>query len=425
VNQGQPYPVTITAYDGTLFQATSEQFNIIVNDVPEHPVAHDDLVPDTVTPIPQNDAGTWAFTLPVGVLTDPDNDPSSALTAQVGLDFKLSDDSPDWLSVRKEADGSLTLFHKKLADGTYAPIPQDDVGTVSVTVVATDPTGRAAGLDIDLPVSDSDEPPVRNTAIKLTVPEAVQGQRWDFTLPTGAFTDPEGELWGYWSEKFQMPKWMSYDWNTPASGHFYGTPLTQAHVNNEKPYSVTVTAYDGTLFQATSDFFNVIVRDVDDAPKLEGAIPDATVMQHDVDAQITIPAATFVEYDPGDVEHYYAKFMGPEGTEVRLEDDPGYWLYLDTDTGVFTVNPEAEETVGKWKIDVWCYDNAGNESLTTSFNLTVENLTIRRNVLLLLLLFPKPPRANAGILLFLRSPLWIPKANSGDTGLKNSRCPSG
>ena len=103
--------------------------------------------------------------------------------------------------------------------------------------------------------TDSDTAPVLAYALDDQTADA--DSFFIFTIPTGSFTDPNGDVLTY-SAKLSgggsLPSWLSFD---ATSGTFSGTP----GASNAGTLSIVVTASDGT--EKATDTFQIVVGDDD------------------------------------------------------------------------------------------------------------------------------------------------------------------
>ena len=124
---------------------------------------------------------TFSFTVPLGTFSDVDGDD---LTLSATL--ANGDPLPSWLSF-------------DAASRTFSGTPeQSDVGTLSVEVTATDPSGAEASDTFDLTVDAVDDAPVANDADFTADPaseDAVVDQRLGTDIPFAALaTDPDSTI---------------------------------------------------------------------------------------------------------------------------------------------------------------------------------------------------------------------------------------
>ncbi|MFJ5485606.1 putative Ig domain-containing protein, partial [Pectobacterium actinidiae] len=190
--------IKLTANDGDTSVSTT--FALTVTNTNDAPVVSGTLPPQSVA-----QDGGFSFTVPAGTFTDPDGD---TLT----LSATLADGSPlpAWLSFNP-------------ATGTFSGTPGNaDVGSLSIKITATDPSSAAISTTFGLTVSNVNDAPVLATPIP---PQSVaQDGGFSFTVPTGTFTDPDGDtltLSATQANGSPLPAWLSFN---PATGTFSGTP---------------------------------------------------------------------------------------------------------------------------------------------------------------------------------------------------------
>lgn len=164
----------------------------------------------------------FSYTIPAGTFTDPDGD---TLTYSIA-------GQPAWMSFNA---GTRTLSGTPTAGGM-----------LSVSVVATDPSGTAASTGLQLTISGSanQAPVVASYLINQT---ATAGVPFSYTFAANTFSDPNGDVLTYTATG--MPAWMTF---TPATRTFSGTPAAAGLV------TVTVVAADPAGAIA-SDYFDLTI----------------------------------------------------------------------------------------------------------------------------------------------------------------------
>jgi Ca2+-binding RTX toxin-like protein len=193
----------------------------------------------TVTNFPptlQARAGSvFSYTVAANAITDPD--PWDSITYSV----KMPDGSavPAWLSFDPT---SRTL------SGTPGT---GNVGTLQFVLWGTDNYGSSAGAYVNMTIGAANRAPVLNTA--LPDQTASQGATFSYTVPAGAFTDPDsGDVLTYaatLADGSALPSWLSFNASTRV---FSGTPTSTGTL------SVRVTARDGSSL-SVSDVFDLVV----------------------------------------------------------------------------------------------------------------------------------------------------------------------
>ncbi|MDY4387063.1 putative Ig domain-containing protein [Pectobacterium aroidearum] len=321
--------IRVTATDGSN-TSISTSFGLTVTNVNDAPVV--------ATPIPAQSVaqdGGFNFTVPAGTFVDPDGD---TLT----LSATLADGSP--LPVWLRFDPAI---------GTFSGTPGNgDVGTVVIRVTATDGSNTSVSTSFGLTVTNVNDAPVVATPIP---PQSVaQDGGFNFTVPAGTFSDPDGDtltLSATLADGSPLPSWLRFD---PAIGTFSGTPGN----GDVGTVVIRVTATDGSN-TSVSTSFGLTVTNVNDAPVVATPIPAQSVAQ-DGSFNFTVPAGTFVDPD-GDTLTLSATLA--DGSPL-----PG-WLRFDPAIGTFSGTP-GNGNVGTVVIRVTATDGS-NTSISTSFGLTV------------------------------------------------------
>ncbi|MFJ5428079.1 putative Ig domain-containing protein [Pectobacterium actinidiae] len=322
--------IKITATDPSS-TAISTTFGLTVTNVNDAPVVSGTLPPQSVA-----QDGGFSFTVPAGTFTDPDGD-TLTLSATLANGSPL----PAWLSFNP-------------ATGTFSGTPGNtDVGSLSIKITATDPSSAAISTTFGLTVSNVNDAPIVATTIPAQ--SVAQDGNLNFTVPTGTFTDPDGDtltLSATLADGSPLPTWLSFN---PATGTFSGTP-GNADVGS---LSIKVTATD-TTHASVSTTFGLTVTDVNDAPVVSGTLPPQSVAQ-DGGFSFTVPAGTFTDPD-GDTLTLSATLAN--GSPLPA------WLSFNSATGTFSGTP-GNGDVGSLSIKLTAND--GDTSVSTTFALTVTN----------------------------------------------------
>lgn len=192
--------------------------------------------PIVVTPLPAQtllEDEAFSYTLPANTFLDVDAGDSLIYAAT------LTDGSalPSWLSF----DTATRTFN-----GTPG---NAEVGSLAISVTATDLAGASAATAFDLSVLNVNDTPVVSTLIQDQ--SAKQGLAYQYSLPADTFTDPDvGDNLSYevsLDNGDPLPTWLSFD---PTTLTFAGTP-GGGDVGN---FSVKVTASDQTGAQVADSF---------------------------------------------------------------------------------------------------------------------------------------------------------------------------
>lgn len=272
-----------------------------------------------------------AFTVPVGTFTDPD----AGDTLTFAATLSNGDALPGWLSF----DTAMRTF-----SGTPG---NDDVGSLSVTLTATDADGAAVSDTFSLNVINSNDAPELVTG--LAGQALVEDQAFEYVVPAGTFADVDtGDVLTYAATLFNgaaLPEWLVFD---EASNTFSGVP-GNADVGS---LSIRVTATDAAG-ESASTTFALTVANVNDVPVLANPLTDQAVTAG-TPFSYTVPADAFADADAGDAVTLSARLSG--GGDLPS------WLAFDAETGTFTGTfsgiPGASN-VGELDVEVVATDNAG------------------------------------------------------------------
>ncbi|WP_246881469.1 putative Ig domain-containing protein [Acidovorax sp. JG5] len=187
-------------------------------------------------PTLQAKAGTsFSYTVPANTITDPD------VWDSITYSIKMPDGSavPAWL-------------HFDSATGIMSGTPgAGDVGTLQFILWGTDNYNYSAGEYVNMTIGAPNRTPTLVTA--LADQAAAQGATFSYTVPSGAFTDPDGDTLAYsatLADGSALPSWLTFNASTRT---FSGTPSALGTV------SVKVTAKDGGNLSAT-DVFDITVN---------------------------------------------------------------------------------------------------------------------------------------------------------------------
>ena len=283
--------------------SASDAFDIAVQNTNDAPTVANAIVDQAAT-----EDAPFSFTVPADTFHDVDAGDSLSYADSLADGSAL----PGWLSF----DANTRTF-----SGTPT---NDDVGTISVKVTATDNSGASASDAFDLTIHNTnDVPTVANAIVDQT---AMEDAPFSFTVPADTFHDVDaGDSLSYsasLADGSALPGWLSFDPNTRT---FSGTPAN-ADVGT---ISVKVTATDNSGASA-SDTFDLTVENINDAPV---ALNDAYSVEGDTTLDIAAPGVLGNDTD-ADGDPLTAQWVsGPaDGT-----------LTLDLD-GSFTYTPDLNFT---------------------------------------------------------------------------------
>ena len=299
--------------------------------------------PVLTTPIPDQSAtqdAEFSFEVPATTFTDTDALTWSATLAD-------GSDLPAWLAFDP-------------AKLTFSGTPQDaDVGSLSITVIATDTTGLTGRTTFTLNVANVNDPPQAVTPIPDQ--DATEDTTWTYVLPENAFTDPDldsGDVLT-WSvnngDGTALPAWLRFD---PATRTISGTP-SRDDIGTTS-LLVTVTDTGGQSIQAG---LNVRIARINHPPTVNKAIPEQKAIQ-DQAFTFTFGKDTFLEQDEGDTLAYDA--VQKDGTPLPS------WLGFARSDRTFQGVPR-DSDVGTLVITVTAMDKAG-ATASTDFALKVINV---------------------------------------------------
>ncbi|WP_406628073.1 putative Ig domain-containing protein [Pectobacterium carotovorum] len=324
--------IKVTATDGSN-ASVSTTFGLSVTNVNDAPVVSGTIAAQSIA-----QGGSLNVTIPAGTFTDPDGD-TLTLSATLADGTAL----PSWLSFNP-------------ATGTFSGTPANgDVGNLTIKVTATDGSNASVSTTFGLSVTNVNDAPVVSTPIP---PQNVaQGGGFNFTVPDGTFSDPDGDsltLSATLANGSPLPSWLRFD---PTIGTFSGTP-GNADVGT---LVIRVTATDGSN-TSISTSFSLTVTNVNDAPVVATPIPPQNVAQGG-GFNFTVPDGTFSDPD-GDTLTLSATLAN--GSPLPS------WLRFDPTIGTFSGTP-GNADVGTLVIRVTATDGS-NTSISTSFGLTVTNV---------------------------------------------------
>ncbi|MFJ5434119.1 putative Ig domain-containing protein [Pectobacterium sp. CHL-2024] len=321
--------IKVTATDGSN-ASVSTTFGLTVTNVNDAPVVSGTIPAQNIA-----QGGSLNITIPAGTFTDPDGD-TLTLSATLADGTAL----PSWLSFNP-------------ATGTFSGTPANgDVGNLTIKVTATDGSNTSISTSFGLTVTNVNDAPV--VATPIPPQNVTQGGGFNFTVPDGTFSDPDGDtltLSATLANGSPLPSWLRFD---PTIGTFSGTP-GNADVGT---LVIRVTATDGSN-TSISTSFGLTVTNANDAPVVATPIPPQNVTQGG-GFNFTVPDSTFSDPD-GDTLTLSATLAN--GSPLPS------WLRFDPTIGTFSGTP-GNADVGTLVIRVTATDGS-NTSISTSFGLTV------------------------------------------------------
>ncbi|MBE0620821.1 MAG: tandem-95 repeat protein, partial [Burkholderiales bacterium] len=242
----------------------------------------------------------FTFTVPADTFSDADFTYGDTLNYSATL--ADGNPLPDWL-----------LFDA--ATGTFSGTPDNwDVGSLTVTVTATDTGELTASSTFALDVLNVNDAPV--VASTLQDASAIEDQPFSFDIPADAFNDDDfvhGDNLSYGAtlaDGSVLPSWLNFD---AATGTFGGTPLN-ADVGN---LNLAVTASDSGGLTASS-LFALSVANINDSPT---AADDVGAAEEDGGAVILSAASLLsndTDPDAGDTLSIVGVSQAASGAGVSL-----------------------------------------------------------------------------------------------------------
>ena len=301
--------------------------------------------PEVGVPVADQEAtegDLWSFAIPADSFNDPDA--GETLTYSAFLEDGSS--LPTWLSFNASSRNFV---------GTPGG---DDIGSLAITIRATDPLGYAVRDTFTLTVLEGNQAPLLSEPlVDISIAEDVAST---IVIPGTAFTDPDGDVLTFsasLADGTALPVWLTFD---PLTGSFTGTP------DNEQVgrYAIALTAADPDGLAVTDDFI-LTVHNVNDAPIVINSIADQSA-DEDSAFSFVLDAAAFGDDDfiHGDSLTLSASLAGGS---ILPE-----WLTFDVTTGTFSGIPDNWQ-VGTYDIQVTATDLAGT-SAGDVFTLTVNNV---------------------------------------------------
>jgi VCBS repeat-containing protein len=328
-------PAVIPQSHAERFSGEEPQASATSLDINDAPVAAVPIA-DQAT----DEDAAFSFTVPPASFSDADVGDTLTLSATLADGSSL----PVWLSF----DPTTQTF-----SGT--PL-NEDVGSLTIRVTATDTSGATATQDFTVTVINTNDGPVASATIvdQSTNEDAA----FSFTVPPASFTDVDvGDtltLSAALADGSSLPAWLSFD---PATQTFSGTPLN----DDVGVLTIRVTATDTAGAIATQDF-TVTVNNTNDGPVASAVIANQSTNE-DAGFSFVVPAASFTDVDVGDTLSLSAALA--DGSPLPV------WLSFDPATQTFSGTP-LNDDVGVLTIRVTATDSAG-ASASQDFTVTVNN----------------------------------------------------
>jgi sugar lactone lactonase YvrE len=271
-NQNGVATITVIVADsGGL--TTSTSFDLTVSSVNDAPYVANPIADRIAT-----EGNAYAYTIPSNTFTDVD--PGDILTYTA----TQSDGSalPGWLSFDP-------------ATGEFTGLPTNsDVGSITITVTATDSSAEAITDTFVLSVNNTNSSPVLDYPIADQT--ATQDVAYSFTFAANTFSDDDvayGDTISYTAMQADgspLPFWLTFD---IYNRNFSGIPTNY----DVGMYTITVIAED-TLNLTAMDRFYLTVVNINDAPEISDIYRSSAVISGlTIDEDSPVDDLSFTIYD--------------------------------------------------------------------------------------------------------------------------------
>lgn len=260
-------------------------------------------------------------------------------------DVSLTDSQTYYIQVTTSANDDAIL------------ISHHDANVYNNSSMIQNGTPDASGWDLAFKLSQDDgtnaAPVVANPIADKSVN---QEAAFNYVMPGNTFSDPDNN--DTLTYRAQLQGGGSLDWMTfnEITRTFGGTP----HNHQVGTWHVEVIATDNHG-ASTSDFFDVVVNNVNDSPVLDNPIADTSVHVNNP-FNYVIPANTFSDPD-NDALGYTAQLSGGGALPS--------WLHFDSATRTFSGTPGNADT-GTISVEVIASD-PGAATATDTFDISVAN----------------------------------------------------
>jgi hypothetical protein len=250
-NESGTVTITVAVFDGDLTSTASFALTITAeNDAP--------ILVNPLTDSIANKGTSYAYTIPNNTFADVDSGDSLTYTATQFNGTPL----PAWLNF----DPATQIF---------SGLPSNsDVGTITITITATDGAGESVTDTFELNVTITNSAPVLDNPIAdQTIDEDTF---YTFTFAVDTFRDDDiasGDILSYTAMLdggSALPSWLTFN---RVNRNFSGTP-TNADVGT---FTITVIAED-TLNMTAMDSFYLTVVNVNDAPEISDIVKGGSII---------------------------------------------------------------------------------------------------------------------------------------------------
>ncbi|HEX7112531.1 MAG TPA: putative Ig domain-containing protein, partial [Mizugakiibacter sp.] len=278
-----------------------------------------------------------------------------------------------------DPEGGTLVYTAKLSNGSALPAwlqlssagvlsgTPPTTGTWSITITAVDDHGLSSSTTLTL--TSANNPPVYHAGT-LTDQTAVRGAPWTYTLPSGAFTDPNGDALTYaayqvvtttyWDPELQryltdtsynaLPSWLAFNATT---GTFSGV------FPDSNAIQLAVVASDPAGNSTSLTAAHFWVTPVNVGPEYNGTLSDQSAQPSQA-FSYTLPANSFT-----DANHDTLTYTAMQSGGAALP----AWLSFNASTRTFSGTPT---TAGTWTIVVTATDPSGANA-SAGFKITTAN----------------------------------------------------
>ncbi len=267
-----------------------------------------------ITVVNTNDAPTVVNPIPNQNATE-----DSAFNFRFAVDTFLDSDAGDTLSYSAQLAGGGALpawLSFDAATRTFSGTPSnDDVGTVSIDVIANDGNGGTVTDTFSIVVANTNDAPTVANAIPNQ--NATENVAFGFQFAINTFADVDvGDALTYSAQLAgggPLPAWLSFDAVTRA---FSGTPSNA----DTGTISISVIASDGNGGTVT-DTFDIDIANVNDAPTLSGGPFNLAGTNEDTASNGTLVSTILAGLTTSDPD-------GPNsGIAITASSGNGTWQY--------------------------------------------------------------------------------------------------
>nr|MCF6374533.1 putative Ig domain-containing protein [Tychonema sp. BBK16] len=251
-----------------------------------------------------------------------------------------------------EVKGSGKSYNVAVSGMTQAGTVIASINANAVTDLAGKPNTASTSTDNQVTFSKNTAPVV---ASAINNQSATLNTAFNYTVPTGTFTDAQNDTLTYTATKEDgtaLPTWLTFNATTRS---FNGTPAT-ANIGN---LQVKVSASDGKA--ATSNTFLLTVSDkLNTAPVVASAINNQSATLNTA-FTYTVPTTTFTDAQNDTLTYTATK---EDGTALPT------WLTFNATTRSFSGTP-ATANIGNLQVKVSASD--GKAATSNTFLLTVSD----------------------------------------------------